>query len=582
MKSITIGSVEIPLDSYVVGGTALLGIRESGKTYAAKGVAEQLLAYKIPIVVFDAIGVWRYLKVAGAGANGKGFKIVVAGGKEPDLPLTPASAPEIVRAAIRENIPLVIDLYDEKLSKADWRRIVQKCFRTLLYENVGLRHIFLEETAEYAPQKVFDGETYAEVEKLVRMGGNKSLGITLINQRAQEVNKAVLDLCENLVLMRQRGAHAITALEKWIDKLEPDIAKQIAREMPHMEQGDAWVFTGDAERAMRIHTAKIRSFHPDRRKPELHAAASRTIDTADFVSRMSGKLAEVVKQADADDPKNLRAEIAALKKQLAGKNPVSTVKGASREELEAAETRAYQRGVNDGQRYKLKDRAAEHKALRQSLQRAVDTAMNENAPQQYQPQKDIGPSSKFVAAETVHHSRTTAPKPAPGSNGSGDLAPVQQKILNALAEAEQLSAEAPDRSLVAILSGYTHIQSTGFVKALSALSSGGLITYPPGGRVALTDAGREQAQAPDSPATAEELQERVCRLIGGAATKVLKPLIEAQREPMTRQQLAEASGYTHVQSTGFVKTLGRLRTLGFVDYPAPGMVTAEPVLFLEG
>ena len=143
------------------------------------------------------IGVWRYLKVAGAGAHGKGFK-VVAGGREPDLPLTPTSAPEIVRAAIRENIPLIIDLYDEKLSKADWRRIVQKCFRTLLYENHGLRHIFLEETAEYAPQKVFDGETYAEVEKLVRMGGNKSLGITLINQRAQEVNKAVLDLCEIL------------------------------------------------------------------------------------------------------------------------------------------------------------------------------------------------------------------------------------------------------------------------------------------------------------------------------------------------------------------------------------------------
>ena len=39
MKEITIGSVGIPLDSYVVGGTALLGIRESGKTYAAKGIA---------------------------------------------------------------------------------------------------------------------------------------------------------------------------------------------------------------------------------------------------------------------------------------------------------------------------------------------------------------------------------------------------------------------------------------------------------------------------------------------------------------------------------------------------------------
>jgi hypothetical protein len=107
MKQISIGSVSIPLDSYTVGGTALLGIRESGKTYTAKGIAEQLLDFKVPIIVFDAIGVWRFLKVAGDGPSAKGFKVVVAGGKEPDLPLTPDSAPEIVRAAIRENIPLV-------------------------------------------------------------------------------------------------------------------------------------------------------------------------------------------------------------------------------------------------------------------------------------------------------------------------------------------------------------------------------------------------------------------------------------------------------------------------------------------
>jgi hypothetical protein len=317
MKQIRIGSVSIPLDSYVVGGTALLGIRESGKTYAAKGIAEQLLDYKIPIVVFDAIGVWRHLKVARPSAGGRGFKIVIAGGESADLPLTPASAPAIVRAAIAENIPLVIDLYDHKLSKADWRRIVQHCFRTLLYENKGLRHIFLEETAEYAPQKVMDGETYAEVEKLVRMGGNKSLGITLINQRAQEVNKAVLDLCENLVLMRQRGAHAIGALEKWIDKLEPDIAKTIATEMPHMEAGDAWVFSGSAETAKRTHTAHILSYHPDRRKPQTKATApDRIADTVDFVSKLAGELKSLTAEAAANDPSTLKRRIAELERQV--------------------------------------------------------------------------------------------------------------------------------------------------------------------------------------------------------------------------------------------------------------------------
>jgi hypothetical protein len=205
---------------------------------------------------------------ARAGPSGRGFPIVVAGGKEPDLPLTPANAKEIVRAAIRENIPLVIDLYDRALSKSDWRKIVQTCCRTLLYENEGVRHIFLEEAGEYVPQKVMDGETFAEVEKLVRMGGNASLGVTLINPRAQEINKAVLELCENLVVMKQRGAHAIDSLEKWMDRLDPGQAKAIAASLPKLMTGECWIFSGEDDRVHRTRSGKLLTFHPDRSKPE--------------------------------------------------------------------------------------------------------------------------------------------------------------------------------------------------------------------------------------------------------------------------------------------------------------------------
>lgn len=62
MKTIAIGNVNIPFDDYVTQGTAILGIRGAGKTYTAKGIAEQMLDAKVPIIVFDAIGVWRYLK----------------------------------------------------------------------------------------------------------------------------------------------------------------------------------------------------------------------------------------------------------------------------------------------------------------------------------------------------------------------------------------------------------------------------------------------------------------------------------------------------------------------------------------
>lgn len=316
---VCVGDVRLPLENFAVARTGILGITRSGKTYTAKGLAEQLLEHDVPIVVFDAIGVWRHMKRPGNGRGAKGFPIVVAGGAEPDLPLTPQSAPSIVRAAIRENIPLVIDLYDPTLSKKDWRQIVQSSFRVLLYENKGLRHVFLEEAAEYAPQKIYDGETYAEVEKLARMGGNVGLGITFINQRAQELNKAVLELCDNLVLLRQRGSHAIDALEKWLDRTSPDIAREIGRSLPHMTQGDCWVWAEDSERPVRTRSQMLRSLHPDRRSSTQEIAACKAVDTGAFVQRMKGELTELIERAKADDPRELRRRIAELERQVAAK-----------------------------------------------------------------------------------------------------------------------------------------------------------------------------------------------------------------------------------------------------------------------
>jgi hypothetical protein len=318
-KYITIGDVRIPLEDFAISGTAWLGIKKAGKTYGAKGVAEQLMEHGIPLIVFDAIGVWRFLKTAGDGPGAKGFKVVVAGGEQADIPLSPHNAAEIVRAAMRSNVSLVIDLYDPKLSKGDWRKIVQTCFHTLLYENKshGTRYIILEEAAEYVPQKVYDGETYAAVEKLVRMGGNAGLGIALVNQRSQEVNKAVLDLCDNLVLMRQRGNAAIDAVQKWMDKVSPDIADKITASLPNMSGGDCWVWAENSDTPVETKTRQLHSYHPDRTKGLVDLKTSRQVDTADFVEQLLAELPKVVEEKKANDPAELKRTIRQLQADLA-------------------------------------------------------------------------------------------------------------------------------------------------------------------------------------------------------------------------------------------------------------------------
>lgn len=64
---IKLGSLKI--DPLAIGsqGNAILGIRDSGKTYTATVLAEKLFDSGIPFIAFDPIGVWRFLRVPGKG-----------------------------------------------------------------------------------------------------------------------------------------------------------------------------------------------------------------------------------------------------------------------------------------------------------------------------------------------------------------------------------------------------------------------------------------------------------------------------------------------------------------------------------
>lgn len=300
-------SLSIDVTEYASQGNAILGIRDSGKTYSATYLAEQLMENGIPIIAFCPIGIWKHLKF---GKNGNGFPVVVAGeGQFTDLPLTPESAPNIVRAAMKENISLVLDLYSMNLSKNDWKKIVEQSIRLLLYENksYGLRHIFIEEAAEFAPQRILpnQGAVYAEVEKLARMGGNASLGYTLINQRPEEVNKAVLELCDCLFLHRQKGRHSITALGKWLDVTDTSNAKEITNSLPSLKQGECWVWLQGSHEPIRVKMPEKKTVHPDRRGGVQagHGKAMLAADVSVFVHRMRSLMVDAKPEANKQDAK---------------------------------------------------------------------------------------------------------------------------------------------------------------------------------------------------------------------------------------------------------------------------------------
>jgi hypothetical protein len=286
-----IGDVVVDLPQYASGANAVFGIKDSGKTVMVKGAAEHLMDAGVPIVAFDPTGVWRFLRVPGAG---KGYRVVVVGGQDGDFALSDVDP--VLSAAVAQGVSVVIDLSGRGVSKADWKHVVVGGIKLLMDENKTLRHVFLEEAPEFAPQTIRGGAAvvYGEVEKLVRIGGNHRLGVTLISQRTQELNKAVLELCDNLVIMRQKGFHAIDYLGDWMRAADvnEDNAGVIGASLAKLPTGECWVWLRERD-PVRTKVALCRSFHPNRRlmQPDVAVIQKASVDVSDFVASLKAALA---------------------------------------------------------------------------------------------------------------------------------------------------------------------------------------------------------------------------------------------------------------------------------------------------
>lgn len=542
----------LKIDPLAIGsqGNAILGIRDSGKTYTATELAEQLMDSGIPIIAFDPIGVWRYLRVPGAG---RGYPVVVAGGEEGDLPLTVASAPEIVRSAMANGVSLVIDLFDINLSKADWKRIVTSCLRVLLHENSkhGMRHVFVEEAAEFAPQRIGpdQGQVYAEMEKLARMGGNARLGYTLINQRAEEVNKAVLELCDNLFLHRQKGRNSLTALSKWLDIGNAKDGKKVIESLPTLPTGECWAWLAGTDTPTHVKVPRKNSLHPDRRVMRGDGTAKLltpvSVDT--FVSKMRETLKTEFIAAPTHAPVAVK-EIVQLKREIT----------LLRAQLETAKSHQNPPFPTD--------------ALQQIVaiaQAAVGKAGSHSAPAQPFPARAVG-FGKPEARPAATVARVA---------GATGLTNPEQRIVDAIAWLESVGVTEPEQPAVAFLAGYTY-NTGGFNNPKGRLNQASIINYVPGGRIRLTPAGQKLANYPSAIATNEELHARVLAKLPNPEQRILRPLLECFPAPMAKDTLAHAANYAP-NTGGFNNPCGRLRTLGLIDYPEKGMCVARSLLFPE-
>ena len=137
-----------------------------------------------------------------------------------------------------------------------------------------------------------------------------------------------------------------------------------------------------------------------------------------------------------------------------------------------------------------------------------------------------------------------------------------------------------DKSIVAVFAGVSPT-SGGYFNNLGRLRSVGLIEYPSGGVVALTDEGRDAAAVADTIHDVGELHDAWYRILPKSQTAILRELVAIYPDDIDKGELAERVGVSPT-SGGYFNNLGRLRTLGAIDYPSGGRAIATSLMFPDG
>ena len=390
------------------------------------------------------------------------------------------------------------------------------------------------------------------MEKLARMGGNSRLGYTLINQRAEEVNKAVLELCDNLLLHRQKGKNSLASLSKWLDVGNVASAKEIVASLSTLPTGECWVWAEGRSDAQRVKVPAKNSLHPDRRvmRGEV-ATAKKSVDVGRFVETMKGSLGKMADEAAANDPAKLKKRITELER------------GGGDAALAEAERKGYEKGKEAGYALgRVDGAAAKAKELGQAvLNFAADFAVFSG-----QGRADALAGSVAATPRKARAPQAAPPAPAPSREAppaTGELTGPQQKIVRALSMWQALGHDEPTKIMVAAVAGYSP-SSGGYANLLGQLRTAGVIEYPQPGKIRLLQG--------DLTMTVAESRSLLYSTMSNPQRRLFDALLVGE---MSKAELAAATEYSPT-SGGFANLLGQLRSMGLAEYPSPGRVALAP------
>jgi hypothetical protein len=559
----------------------ILAVRGAGKSNTAAVMAEEMFAAGLPFVVVDPVGSWYGLR---SSADGKqaGLPIPIFGGKHGDLPLERGAGELLADLVVERRLSCVLDLsrFDSEAAKKEF---LLAFARRLYLKNEDPLHLFLEEADDYIPQKPMrdEAQLLRAWENIVRRGRSRGLGMTLITQRSASINKMVLTQVETLFAMRTTGPQDIAAIEAWVKYHQ--VGQEVISSLASLEDGEAWVWSPHFLKAMaRVQIRRRRTFDSGATPKNVKAGDRRPAATlADVdLETLRTKLAATIEKAKADDPRELRRQIAELRRQLA-----STGSKSPAERPHQAATVVEKPVLKDGQLARAEQLLAQFQRATDRLQaqvhdlRAFDERLGgmvldiagalgraRQAPAPPNVERIIPPARQpGRPAGPVSRPRTPGGRSA-GEGGS--LGKGERIVLTAIA---QYPAGA-SREQLTVLTGYKRSSRDAYIQRLQAA---GLVA-PNGAGLVATDAGVAALGSDFEPLpTGRALAAYWLDRLGGGEQAILRQLLEADGQAVDRDAISEATGYKRSSRDAYIQRL-QARRLVVTDR---GTVRAADALF---
>ena len=326
MKKLRISKdLSLPLD-VTTTTIAVLGIRNSGKTNTCVVLTEELLDAGQQVVIIDPTNVWWGLKSSKDGKSA-GYPVVVFGGRHGDVPLAAQDGATVADFIVEERLPAILSLRHFE-SQADQRRFVTE-FARRIYHRKGEEGrdtpmlLVVDEAHLFIPQRVGSAEApmVGAMQKLVRQGRSSGIGVAIIDQRAASVNKDVLTQIELLICHRTTSPHDSRALEDWIEQNDTaDKRALFLKKLPELERGTAWCWSPGWLKIFELVAVRERHTFDSSATPKIgeKRVTPTTLAHVDL-DALKKRMANAIEKASAEDPKALRARIAQLERQLAGR-----------------------------------------------------------------------------------------------------------------------------------------------------------------------------------------------------------------------------------------------------------------------